>query len=265
MKKIILGLICSAIFIKGSTQISDNTIKQFSNYICTCIDTLDIKKPEPELRKQFMLCKTLSLTNLLNEQSITPDLLTNKKQMTELEEKGLTHLATNCESIKALIKALNKEPEFDETNDDNLFTPADFFETYGLKKGETNTRLHVYNNFGEREIKFQRLVDIRWTFKTEEDALKWHQINLEKNAEGGSPVDGKLSIRGATALIAFREGPGAVEMLKSFGISQRHHYFLFVYKNIVCKVFIATDDKTDTVEVVPFAIAAISQLESVVK
>jgi hypothetical protein len=108
-------------------------------------------------------------------------------------------------------------------------------------------------------------VDIRWTFETEEDALKWHLMNLKKNAEGGTPVDAKLYIRGAKEVRAFREGPGGVEMLKAFGISQRHHYILFVYKNIVCKVFIATDEKTNTVEVVPFAIAAATQLEAVIK
>ena len=265
MKKIILAVICCALFKNASTQISDSTAKIFSNYICTCIDTLDPKKPEAELRKQISLCKTISLTRLLNERLITPDLLTDEKLATELEKKGLTYLATHCESIKLLMEALNKEPVFDQTNEGNLFTPSAFFETYGLKKGETNTRLHVYNNFGEGAVKYQRVVDIRWTFKTEADALKWHQMNLQKNAEDGKPVEVELSIRGATAVRAFREGPAAAEMMKALGIAQRHHYFLFVYKNIVCKVFIATDEKTNTVEVAPFAIAAATQLEAVVK
>lgn len=265
MKKIALILIACSIFKVGISQISDSTIKQFSNYICNCIDTLDFNKNESELKKQFMLCKTLSLTNLLNERLITPDWLTDSTKMSDLEEKGLTNLINNCEKIQSLISILNKEPEFDETNADNLFTSPAFFETYGLKKGETNDRLHVYNNFGKGAIKYQRVVDIRWTFKNEVDALKWHEMNLEKNSEGGKPVDGSLSIRGAAELRAYREGPRAVEVLKNFGISQRHHYFIFVYKNIVCKVFVATDDNTNTVEVVPFAIAAIEQLELVMK
>ncbi|HMK26152.1 MAG TPA: hypothetical protein VK483_08990 [Chitinophagaceae bacterium] len=158
----------------------------------------------------------------------------------------------------------NKEPVYNQTNDDKIFTPPAFFETYGLKKGETNTLLHVYNNFGDGS-KYQRVVDIRWTFQTEADALKWHTMNVATNSEGGTPVDAEIIIPGAKAVKAFREGPGTANMMRSLGIVQRHHYLLFVYKNIVCKVFIASDEKTNTVEVVPFAIAAVTQLKSVIK
>jgi hypothetical protein len=67
------------------------------------------------------------------------------------------------------------------------------------------------------------------------------------------------------ALKVFREGKGTADMLKRFYLKQRHHYFLFVYKNIVCKVFVATDDKTETKNLIQFATAAVKQLKAVIK
>lgn len=265
MKKLLLILLFGFSLKNGIAQVSDSAILRWSNYTCACIDTLDFNIPEEELKKQLTVCKTISLANLLNEKLITHDLLADEKKAADFVKKGVAHLAENCKSVRRLNEALNKEPVFDETNADELFTPAAFFETYGLKKGETNTRLHVYNNYGKEVTKFQRLVDIRWTFKTEADAMKWHQLNLGKNSEGGEPVKDKLVIRGAAGLSVFRENPKAAELMKAMGVGQRHHYFLFVYKNIVCKIFVATDENTNTVETAPFAIAAVMQLETVIK
>lgn len=178
--------------------------------------------------------------------------------------KRLIIAAFCCALLNNVNAQTDKEPVANATNDDNIFTPPAFFETYQLKKGETNNQLHVYNNFAN-DAKYQRVVDIRWTFKSEADALKWHQMNLATNSEGGAPIKDEILIRGAKDVRAFREGASTTEMMKSLGINQRHHYFIFVYKNIVCKVFIATDEKTNTMDVVPFAIAAASQLEAVLK
>ena len=83
-----------------------------------------------------------------------------------------------------------------------------------------------------------------------------------ENAENGEPVKELITVQGAQELKIFRESSSSSEMLKSFGLKQRHHYFLFVYKNIVCKIFVATDDKTESRELAPFAMAAVKQLQA---
>lgn len=264
MKKIIAGIFLICSFHNASAQISDSTVKIFSAYICNCIDTMDMNQPEAELKKTVTLCKTLSLANLLNKQLTTPELLEDPEKAVKLEQRAFTLLADECDGIKRLMVAMRKAPVFREKNDPQLFTPVTFFEENKMKKGEVNERLHVYNNF-EKDSKFQRVVDIRWTFETEADALKWHQLQLKENSEGGTPVKDLIVMQGAQELKVFREGSGSERMMKDFGIKQRHHYFLFVYKNIVCKVFIATDDKTETIETVPFAMAALKQVKEVVK
>jgi hypothetical protein len=266
MKKILIVLISCLVFENAMAQVTDSAVKTFSSYICNCIDTLDLAKDEAALKKDFTLCKSLSLANILNLQLITPEMLADKEQSGDLEKRSFALLSTDCEGIKRLVAALKKEPSFSENNADNIFTPPAFFLTYKMKPGERNNLLHVYNNLEKADkSKYQRAVDIRWTFKTEADALKWHRIKLEENSEGGEPVKDKILIQGAQELKIYREGKGSAEMMKSLGITQRHHYFLFVYKNIVCKVFVATDDKTGSKEIVPFAMAAVKQLRKVVK
>jgi hypothetical protein len=264
MKRIVVGVILSCTLYNASAQITDSAVKVFSTYICNCIDTMDMNQPQAELKKTVTLCKTLSLANLLNKQLISPEMLNDPEKTVKLEQQAFTLLADECDGIKRLVVAMRKSPSFREKNDPQLFTPVAFFEENKMKEGETNERLHVYNNF-EKGSKFQRAVDIRWTFETEADALKWHQLKLKENSEDGTLVKDLIILQGAQELKVFREGKGSEQMMKDFGIQQRHHYFLFVYKNIACKIFVATDDKTGTLEVVPFAMAALKRVKEAVK
>ena len=266
MKKLSLLLILFALFNNGKAQIAHSTIKVYSDFICNCIDTVDFNQPEDALKKKLQFCRTISLTNILNDRLISPEVFTNEKLAKELSDKSITYLSDSCDAVQRMMEALSKEPEFEKTNDEEIFIPESFFETYGLRRGETNDRLHVYNNLEKvGKPKMQRAVDIRWTFSSEADALKWHEMNLEKNSENGAPVKDKIIIPGTTDLKVFREAPGSAELMKALGIEQRHHYFIFVYKNIVCKIFVATDEKTNTSEVMPFAIAAVAQLQKIIK
>jgi hypothetical protein len=265
MKKTAAALLCFFLVQHTHAQISDSTVKIFGDHICNCIDTLNLNNPEAELRKSFNLCKTVSLTNLLNTQLITPEIMTDEKQTADLEKRTFSRLSKDCEGIKRLIAALNKVPAYREKNADNIFTPADYFKTFELQPGEVNNLLHVYNSEKMDEVKNQRLVDIRWTFETAEDAMVWHRKKMIENSEKGEPVKELIEIEGARALKIFREGPDASKMLIDFGLKQRQHYFLFVYKNIACKIFIATDDKTETRELVHFVTAAVQQLKLVLK
>jgi hypothetical protein len=257
--------LCFFLLQHARAQVSDSAVKVFANFICTCIDTLNFNKPETELKKEFSQCRTYGLVTLLNMQLFTQAVMTDEKLAADVEKRTFMHLANNCDAITRLLAAMNKLPAYREKNADNIFTPAGFFIAYGLKRGEVNDLLHVYNSEERGEVKYQRVVDIRWTFETEADALEWHRKKMSENSENGEPVKEPIKVEGASALQVFREGAGAIKMLNGFGIKQRHHYFLFVYKNIVCKVFVATDDKTETKELVPFATAAVTQLKTVMQ
>ncbi|MBL7749383.1 MAG: hypothetical protein JNM19_18225, partial [Chitinophagaceae bacterium] len=63
-------------------------------------------------------------------------------------------------------------------------------------------------------------------------------------------------------LAVFRESKEALETMKMFGMVQRHHYFVFVTGNVVCKVFIATDESVATKDLVTFAAAAVAQVKA---
>jgi hypothetical protein len=265
MKKITIGLLCFLLLQHAQAQISDSTVKVFSDDICNCIDTINLNRPEDELKKDINSCKTFALVNLLNSQLLTSEIMTDEKQRADLEKRTFKLLATNCDGLKRLVAAINKVPAYREKNADNIFTPAIFFKTYGLKPGEVNNLLHVYNSENMNDVKYQRLVDIRWTFETEAEAMEWHRKKIEENSEYGEPVKERIEVEGAMELKIFREGAGAAKMLSDFGLKQRHHYFLFVYKNIVCKVFVATDEKTKTKELVHFANAAVTQLKAVIQ
>lgn len=264
MKKTVAALLCFFLLQETHAQITDSAVNTYRNLICNCVDTLNLDRSDAALRNDFNACKTSSLANLLQTGLITPEIKADEKQYGELEKQTFNLLA-KCDGIKRLLAALKKAPAYREKNADNIFIPVAFFKTYGLQPGEVNNLLHVYNSEKTGDTKYQRLVDIRWTFETEAEALQWHQKKMLENAENGEPVKELITVQGAQELKIFRESSSSSEMLKSFGLKQRHHYFLFVYKNIVCKIFVATDDKTETRELVPFAMAAVKQLKAFIQ
>jgi hypothetical protein len=263
MKKILLCLLVSFSLQHTDAQVADSAIKKFSTYLCNCTDTLNYDRPDAELKNSFNLCRSIALTQMLNERLINPEFMTDKNKMQELAVKAAMHMMESCANFSKLLDAVTRPPAFKETNADNIFTPAAFFATYGLTAGETNTRLHVYNNKAAGTQQYQRIVDIRWTFNSEADALQWHDQMMKENSERGVVINDMIVIEGAQQLKVFREGEGMAKSMKALGIAQRHHYFLFVYRNIVCKIFIATDENTSSLQLTPFAVAAVKQLYAV--
>jgi hypothetical protein len=263
MKKILLCILASLLLQHSGAQVPDSVVKKFSTYLCNCTDTLNYGRTDAELKKAFNLCKSIALAQLLNEHVIGPEFMSDNNKMQKLGVNSAMYMTKHCTNFSKLLDAVTRPPAFKESNADNIFIPAAFFSSYGLEAGETNTRLHVYNNKAAGAPQYQRIVDIRWTFDSEADALQWHEQMMMENAEGGVPINDMIVIEGAKELKVFREGKGMASSMKAMGIAQRHHYFLFVHKNIVCKIFIATDENTSSMQLVPFAVAAVKQLNAV--
>jgi hypothetical protein len=263
MKKILLCILASFLLQHSNAQVPDSIVKKFSTYLCNCTDTLNYERTDAELKKAFNLCKSIALTQMLNERVISPEFMTDNNKMQKLGVNSAMYMTQHCTNFSKLLDAVTRPPAFKETNADNIFIPAAFFTTHGLTAGQTNTRMHVYNSKGAGVPQYQRIVDIRWTFNSEADALQWHDQMMKENAEGGVPINDMIVIEGAQELKVFREGEGMAKTMKALGIMQRHHYFLFVHKNIVCKIFIATDENTNSMQLVDFAVAAVKQLKAV--
>jgi hypothetical protein len=263
MKKILVCALASFLLQHSAAQVPDSVIKKFSTYLCNCTDSFNYDRTDTEIQKSFNLCRSIALAQMLNEHLISPEFMADKNKMQELGVKAAKRMMQSCTNFPKLLDAVTRPPSFKETNADNIFIPAAFFTSYGLTAGEMNTRLHVYNNKAAGGQQYQRIVDIRWTFNSEVDALAWHDRMMEENAEGGVPINDMIVIEGTQGLKVFREGEGMAKNMKALGIAQRHHYFLFVHKNIACKIFIATDEKTSSMQLVPFVVAAIQQLNAV--
>jgi hypothetical protein len=254
-------LIVFVFLISSSISAQDSTAaKEHARFWCDCIGKTDPTLPGDSIVQQVNLCESLSITHLLNNKFLTREALLDSAKQEELNAITVALMLRNCAVLNELL-APKEKVNYREENPDNIFTPASFFATYGLAAGETNARLRVYN-MKDKENKYQRCVDIRWVFENNKDAISWYQVNLEKNAEGGEPVKENLAVADAEMLAVFRESKAAADMMKSFGMVQRHHYFIFITGNVVCKVFVATDGTVNTKDLLPFAEAAAKQVKA---
>ncbi len=254
-------LIAIVLLVGSTISAQDSTAaKEHARFWCDCISKTDPALPEDSIVLQVNLCQSLSITHLLNNKFITTEVLLDSVKQEELNAITVPLMLRDCAVLHELL-APKEKVNYREENPDNIFTPASFFATYGLAAGETNTRLRVYN-MKDKENKYQRCVDIRWVFENNKDAISWYNANLEKNAEGGEPLKEPLVVADAEMLAVFRESKAAMDMMKSFGMVQRHHYFIFITGNVVCKVFVATDDTVNTKDLLPFAGAAAKQVKA---
>ena len=238
MKKLFL-LILTVISYNGFSQIpTEATIHNMVNFNCQCQDTINLNKERVAILNTMKDCFTKSMVTYLNKGELTNDFLTDTKKMNALQKRVFNQLA-GCEKTIEIFQKLDVIPTPSQTVPDALFLPESFFSKHGLKKAQVEKNFIVWN--AEAGKKIQRLVDIRWVFKTNEEALRYHTSMLGRNAEGGPEVvfNGKLD--GADELHVFKESPQTEMLMKNMNVSQKQHYFIFVVDNVVFKVFVATD------------------------
>lgn len=252
---------------KAVAQNADSAAQKLAPYICNCIDTLDMNRPETELEVAVNRCKILGVLEVLNEPLSTSVWLHDVNLVRKVDRAIFNILMRDCAAMQRLAKVMLREPEPAETCDPKLFIPETALSKYHLFPGERSECVRIYNypNLNNGDPVFQRLVDVRWVFKTNADALRWHEAQMKTNSEDGVPVTQKIVVPGAQDLHVFRESLGVTQFMRDYKLKQRFHYFIFVYKNVVCKVFVATNDKTQTAQTVLFANAAIKQLKAAVK
>jgi len=262
MKKILFALTTITCFsLAASAQGNSDSViaKNHAAFWCACIDKIPASMPLDSMQTEVENCQSLSINNLLEKKIVTQQILTDSFRQDNINRITIQLLVDNCAALQKLAAA--PAPTYLEENPAAIFIPASFFAAYGMQPGETNARLRVYN-MTDGKNNYHRCVDIRWVFENEKQALLWHSENLQKNSENGQLLKENIQVDGAAELAVFRESKEALETMKMFGMVQRHHYFVFVTGNVVCKVFIATDESVATKDLVTFAAAAVEQVKA---
>jgi hypothetical protein len=120
----------------------------------------------------------------------------------------------------------------------DYFIPAEFMQAMGLKGGSgTNPQIRGWNGPIESEV--NQVVDIRWTFATNKEALSYFKKNLEDQAEGGVPYPFPQSYGlDVKELHVYREAPLIGNMFAGMGSKHVQWYFIFLVDKVMVKVFV---------------------------
>jgi hypothetical protein len=139
-----------------------------------------------------------------------------------------------------------------------------FAKSKGLKPTETNNLLRVWSTT-EGKYGVTRLVDIRYYFKTPEEAEQHLKLNLPTLSETGDPFTELIKINQVSDLYVYTEGAGQRKMNEALGIKSYSFIFLFRVKNYLAKVFISTEKQMPAKEAAEFAREAAKQLNMATK
>lgn len=141
-------------------------------------------------------------------------------------------------SSAAFAQSAHAIPE--DKNPKDFYLSNEFCASKGLKPGEINRSLRVWNNLDEGAT-YQRVVDIRWYFSSPAEAAAYLKDNLAKESEHGDPVTTPVEIPGTTNLHEFTEGASQRDLNKALGLKLNMYYFLFTVKNCAAKVFVSSE------------------------
>jgi hypothetical protein len=256
MKKLITFLFILAIANTYGQSIADSTINSMARFNCECQDSIDISQNKETINRQFQECFTQSMITYLNKRELTSDYLTDQKKLRWLQNKVFIRLY-KCDKTMQIINRLDDTPKPLDSVPIELFIDDVFIEKNGLKKGQIEKDFIVWNSTTNKHI--QRVVDIRWVFKTTEDALKYHQAKLKENSEDGQEITIDTIIQ-ALDLHVYKESKAMENMLSMMKLQQKQYYFLFVVDNVAFKIFVATDQTLEAKDVVFIVEEAINKM-----
>ena len=142
-----------------------------------------------------------------------------------------------------------------------FYISDEFCATKGLKPGEANDLLRVWNSYSNNGT-MTRVVDIRLYFTSVPEANDYLDKNIADLSEKGDTINTKIEISMVSNLRIFRENADIRRMNTSLGQKNNMYYFIFTVKNYIAKVFVSGDMTLE--EAAPFAKEAAKRLNAAV-
>jgi hypothetical protein len=164
----------------------------------------------------------------------------------------------NCPRIAELQAVTRTVPIPVGKPSKDLFVPESVLAKYGLTMDEEKDQGRIYTGKPEKD-KIQRFVDIRWVFKSPEDARKFHLVNLDNNSEDGKPYPFNIEIEGINDLKIYMEGEKTKAKFKEMQLDARQYFILFTKGNVAYKLFFGVSKKYDLNDLIPIVEAARDQ------
>ena len=248
MKYKLLAVFGFAFFDASSQEVPDSVIIQIANYNCSCHDSIDVNLEISAIEDKIFDCFIQSLEQTLINKTLSEAFFA-KKENTDQLQKNVFVLLNNCQKTVELVDKLNGITVPDKLVPNEMFIASSFFEKYELTKGKSDSNVIRWN--GDPHKSIHMVFDIRWIFKTNKDALTYHNAKLKINAENGQPLEDVVQILGAEELHVYRESPEIENFAKLMNLPTRQFNFLFVVKNVVVKIFIGAHINTTIEEVIP--------------
>ena len=258
MKKLIILVLISSAQYSYSQELSDSTLMDIANFNCQCQDTINLNQENTIIENQLRDCFTKSLVTFLNKGELTQDYLNNNEKLNDLQVQVFNYLRT-CTNTVQVFQKLNDLPTPSDSVPIKLFISKEFFNKHGLKKGQVEKSFIVWNSESNKHI--TRVVDIRWVFNSNREALKYHRRKLKENSEDGQRVEFNMNLNNVEELNVFKESKQIENMMQMMNLPQKQHYFLFVVENIAFKVFVATDKSKSPEDVVFIVNEAVNQMK----
>lgn len=110
-----------------------------------------------------------------------------------------------------------------------------------LAPGESNGLLLSWYS-GDKGNGLFRVVDMRWIFENEADAVQYMKLNMPNLSETGDPLKEKINIGKVKNLYVFNEGAGMRKLNESMGTKYYSYLFLFTVKNFMAKTYVSSEN-----------------------
>ena len=125
-------------------------------------------------------------------------------------------------------------------NKNAFYIPGDVLKKYGLKLGQDDGFMRVYNNLSDI-APIQRVNDLRWQAKNQGQALKWYSDQHKMLSENGDEITLQITKpKGLDCWNIYTSNLGYKKLMKGLGLEGSFFIFTFTCNKYVGKIFVAT-------------------------
>lgn len=140
-----------------------------------------------------------------------------------------------------------------------LFLPQTLLAKYKLRRVMARGNFQVWLNSNHKAL-IQRVVDVRWLFKTAAAAQVFYKKNIKRISEGAREIQSHGINGVAGDLRVFHKGPDS-RLLKSLKLRLNMYFFVFSVDRALAKVFVVGAERLTLQQAAPLARAAASHIQ----
>jgi hypothetical protein len=258
--------ICQQTEVSKTLSLPDSVLQKFADMHCSCMTQGKIEAATIEEGKQALqgcFKSVMDLYSLSDEAAALVGIMKDAEKKSVFIDALFQKLNKECTSFSTYYKTVEAGaalPEPLATVKEDYFLDSKKMTARKLKVKKNDAQMRTWNGYDQKNPRIQMVFDIRYVFKTEEEAKVYYAGKLSFLNEGAPETTNTLKNLDVSASNVYGQDDTLVGAFGDLDLKQIN--YVFRIKNVVAKVFISGSKKMTDAETLQIAKEAIARIKA---